>query len=256
MFNCDGILSMAIAQQEIYVFLAYFRSSRHMILSGCLNFCRALECQAFLDSATERDLNEVLGFRELIARASSSAGEGSSRRQEQETRKNQVLATAEMKFTYVVAAQLYGKQKKSGANQANGIAYLLETYKGLRIAYVDEVGSGPDMQYFSVLVKYDRVAQKEVEIFRVQLPGPLKLGEGKPENQNHALIFTRGDAVQTIDMNQVIIFCTANCQSVIILFDQILTRWKRYRLVLFLVMFQTASVLYDGFCFRALELVL
>lgn len=196
-----------------------------MIVSECLNFCRALECLAFLDSATERDLNEVLGFRELIARASSSAGEGSSRRQEQgegssrrqeqgETsgviRQSQVLATAAMKFTYVVAAQVYGKQKKTGANQAKGIAYLLKTYKGLRIAYVDEVESATGKQHFSVLVKYDRIAQKEIEIFRVQLPGPLKLGEGKPENQNHALIFTRGDAVQTIDMNQVItlLYCT------------------------------------------------
>lgn len=30
------------------------------------------------------------------------------------------------------------------------------------------------------------------------------LGEGKPENQNHAIIFTRGEGLQTIDMNQVI----------------------------------------------------
>ncbi len=29
------------------------------------------------------------------------------------------------------------------------------------------------------------------------------LGEGKPENQNHAIIFTRGEGLQTIDMNQV-----------------------------------------------------
>ena len=28
------------------------------------------------------------------------------------------------------------------------------------------------------------------------------MGEGKPENQNHAIIFTRGEALQTIDMNQ------------------------------------------------------
>jgi len=41
-----------------------------------------------------------------------------------------------------------------------------------------------------------------VEIYRIRLPGPLKLGEGKPENQNHALVFTRGVALQTIDMNQ------------------------------------------------------
>lgn len=41
------------------------------------------------------------------------------------------------------------------------------------------------------------------EIFSIKLPGDPKLGEGKPENQNHAIIFTRGEAVQTIDMNQV-----------------------------------------------------
>lgn len=34
------------------------------------------------------------------------------------------------------------------------------------------------------------------------LPGAFRLGEGKPENQNHAIIFTRGEALQTIDMNQ------------------------------------------------------
>lgn len=41
------------------------------------------------------------------------------------------------------------------------------------------------------------------EIYSIKLPGDPKLGEGKPENQNHAIVFTRGDAVQTIDMNQV-----------------------------------------------------
>lgn len=28
------------------------------------------------------------------------------------------------------------------------------------------------------------------------------LGEGKPENQNHAMIFCFGECVQTVDMNQ------------------------------------------------------
>lgn len=28
------------------------------------------------------------------------------------------------------------------------------------------------------------------------------MGEGKPNNQNHAVIFTRGEAIQAIDMNQ------------------------------------------------------
>lgn len=45
------------------------------------------------------------------------------------------------------------------------------------------------------------------EIYRVKLPGkPTDIGEGKPENQNHAIIFTRGEALQTIDMNQVALF--------------------------------------------------
>lgn len=42
------------------------------------------------------------------------------------------------------------------------------------------------------------------EIYRIKLPGSAKIGEGKPENQNHAIIFSRGEALQTIDMNQVI----------------------------------------------------
>lgn len=41
------------------------------------------------------------------------------------------------------------------------------------------------------------------DIYRIKLPGPAILGEGKPENQNHAIIFTRGEGLQTIDMNQV-----------------------------------------------------
>lgn len=42
------------------------------------------------------------------------------------------------------------------------------------------------------------------EIYRIKLPGPpTAIGEGKPENQNHAIIFTRGEALQAIDMNQV-----------------------------------------------------
>ncbi|CAN0484973.1 unnamed protein product, partial [Hapterophycus canaliculatus] len=36
----------------------------------------------------------------------------------------------------------------------------------------------------------------------VQLPGQILVGEGKPNNQNHAVIFTRGEAIQAIDMNQ------------------------------------------------------
>lgn len=114
-------------------------------------------------------------------------------------------ATAAMKYTYVVACQVYGLQKKSDDQQAKDILHLMKSYEALRVAYVDEVSGERDepKRFYSVLIKYDQELQREVEIYRVRLPGPLVLGEGKPENQNHALIFTRGDAVQTIDMNQV-----------------------------------------------------
>jgi callose synthase len=177
------------------------------------SLCRALELQAFLDTAAEV---ELLGIRDLLERGSSmnsigSMGSiGSIGSDNEATELNRVkkkemdLANAAMKFTYVVTCQIYGAQKIQKDNRADDILHLMKTYKALRIAYVDEVGTGREPKnFYSVLVKYDPVKQQEVEIYRIQLPGPVKLGEGKPENQNHAIIFTRGDAVQTIDMNQV-----------------------------------------------------
>ena len=40
------------------------------------------------------------------------------------------------------------------------------------------------------------------QVYGVKLPGRPLLGEGKPENQNHAIVFTRGELLQAIDMNQ------------------------------------------------------
>ncbi|VAH60968.1 unnamed protein product [Triticum turgidum subsp. durum] len=80
-------------------------------------------------------------------------------------------------------------------------------YPSLRIAYIDEVeaptkNGTTEKTYYSVLVK--GVGEKyDEEIYRIKLPGkPTDIGEGKPENQNHAIIFTRGEALQAIDMNQ------------------------------------------------------
>lgn len=192
---------------------------------------RALEKLAFLDHASEHDILE--GYRELMERTSggvdpfngetregsfngetregslhsaSSFTEGKEGRNYNAYKREEDLATAAMKYTYVVACQIYGIQKAKGQQQAKDILYLMKTWEALRVAYVDEkpgLGDKDPKRYASVLIKYDQVRQEEVEIYRVELPGDFKLGEGKPENQNHALIFTRGDAVQTIDMNQV-----------------------------------------------------
>ncbi|KAE9456117.1 hypothetical protein C3L33_11997, partial [Rhododendron williamsianum] len=165
-------------------------------------YYRALKMLAFLDSASEMDIREGSnGFtseRSPSTRGLSRADSSLSLRF-----KGHEDGIALMKYTYVVACQIYGAQKAKKDPQADEILYLMKNNAALRVAYVDEVFSGRDeKEYYSVLVKYDQQLQKEVEIYRIKLPGPLKLGEGKPENQNHAFIFTRGDAVQTIDMNQ------------------------------------------------------
>ncbi|XP_027169139.1 callose synthase 10 [Coffea eugenioides] len=115
-------------------------------------------------------------------------------------------AQADIKFTYVVSCQIYGQQKQRKAPEATDIALLLQRNEALRVAFIhtEEIGAAGGKvtkEFYSKLVKADAHG-KDQEIYSIKLPGDPKLGEGKPENQNHAIIFTRGDAIQTIDMNQ------------------------------------------------------
>ena len=107
------------------------------------------------------------------------------------------------KFGYVVSCQVYGNMKRNQDSKADDIEALMHRFPHLRIAYIDNVRinrSGASV-FYSVLVKSDGKGSIK-EIYRVRLPGNPMIGEGKPENQNHAMIFTRGEFVQTIDMNQ------------------------------------------------------
>ena len=110
------------------------------------------------------------------------------------------------KFEYVVTCQIYGKLRaaKKGSEdcwKADGIDMLRQQFtRNLRIAYVDT--SGSDGHTYSVLLGVDPVSGEDRVLFKVRLPGNPILGEGKPENQNQAIIFTRGEHLQTLDMNQ------------------------------------------------------
>ncbi|KAF3584268.1 hypothetical protein F2Q69_00025984 [Brassica cretica] len=82
---------------------------------------------------------------------------------------------------------------------------ISDRYPSLRVAYIDEreetINKKSQKVFYSVLLK--GCNKLDEEIYRIKLPGnPTEIGEGKPENQNHAIIFTRGEALQTIDMNQ------------------------------------------------------
>jgi len=107
------------------------------------------------------------------------------------------------KFGYVVSCQVYGNMKRNQDSKADDIEDLMHRFPHLRVAYIDNIRvnrSGASV-FYSVLVKSNGRGGIQ-EVYRVRLPGNPILGEGKPENQNHAMIFTRGEFVQTIDMNQ------------------------------------------------------
>eukprot|EP00934_Nitzschia_sp_Nitz4_P000520 Nitzschia sp. Nitz4//scaffold35_size145790//494//7179//NITZ4_003001-RA/size145790-augustus-gene-0.108-mRNA-1//1//CDS//3329549037//520//frame0 len=107
------------------------------------------------------------------------------------------------KFGYVVSCQVFGNMKRNQDPKAEDIEKLMHRFPHLRIAYIDNIRinrSGAS-NFYSVLVKSDGRGSIQ-EVYRVRLPGNPVIGEGKPENQNHAMIFTRGEFLQTIDMNQ------------------------------------------------------
>jgi len=107
------------------------------------------------------------------------------------------------KFGYIVSCQVYGNMKKNQDPKADDIDALMHKFPHLRIAYIDSIRlnrAGASV-FYSVLVKSNGNGGVQ-EIYRIRLPGNPVLGEGKPENQNHAMIFTRGEFLQTIDMNQ------------------------------------------------------
>ena len=114
------------------------------------------------------------------------------------------------KFEYVVACQMYHPFKASDDPQirdptkAAHIDALRHTFPArLRVAYVEVLGQGKEASFASVLLGADpQRPGTDVVLYKVKLPGNPILGEGKPENQNQAVIFTRGEHLQTLDMNQ------------------------------------------------------
>ncbi|KNA20626.1 hypothetical protein SOVF_050660 [Spinacia oleracea] len=190
---------LGYASKDIKELVRHWVSYRGQTLSrtvrGMMYYRQALDLQCFLEYAEDKAI--FSGYRTI---------------EKSEAHKkifDYSQALTDLKFTYVVSCQVYGNQKKSSDARdrscANNILNLMLTYPSLRVAYIDErdekVDGKNEKVYYSVLVKGgDKLDE---EIYRIKLPGPpTEIGEGKPENQNHAIIFTRGEALQTIDMNQ------------------------------------------------------
>ncbi|KAJ7598297.1 glycosyl transferase [Mycena floridula] len=111
---------------------------------------------------------------------------------------------ARRKFKFVVSMQRYSKFNKEEHENAE---FLLRAYLDLQIAYLDEeppAKEGGDPRIFSALIDghSEFVGEKRRPKFRIELPGNPILGDGKSDNQNHAIVFYRGEYLQLIDANQ------------------------------------------------------
>lgn len=112
---------------------------------------------------------------------------------------------ARRKFRFVVSMQRLAKFKDDEMENAE---FLLRAYPDLQIAYLDEEPAlSPDEEprVYSALIDghcemLDNGRRRPK--FRVQLSGNPILGDGKSDNQNHAIIFHRGEYIQLIDANQ------------------------------------------------------
>ncbi|KAI9738197.1 MAG: 1,3-beta-D-glucan synthase [Cirrosporium novae-zelandiae] len=112
---------------------------------------------------------------------------------------------ARRKFKICVSMQRYAKFKKEEQENAE---FLLRAYPDLQIAYLDEeppVNEGEEPRLYSALIDgHSEIMENGMRRpkFRIQLSGNPILGDGKSDNQNHAIIFYRGEYIQLIDANQ------------------------------------------------------
>ncbi|KKY27273.1 putativebeta-glucan synthase component gls1 [Phaeomoniella chlamydospora] len=112
---------------------------------------------------------------------------------------------ARRKFKIVVSMQRYAKFKKE---ERENTEFLLRAYPDLQIAYLDEeppLNEGEEPRLYSALIDgHSELLENGMRRpkFRIQLSGNPILGDGKSDNQNHAIIFYRGEYIQLIDANQ------------------------------------------------------
>lgn len=112
---------------------------------------------------------------------------------------------ARRKFKIVVSMQRYAKFNKE---EKENTEFLLRAYPDLQIAYLDEeppLKEGDEPRLYSALIDgHSELMENNMRRpkFRVQLSGNPILGDGKSDNQNHAIIFYRGEYIQLIDANQ------------------------------------------------------
>ncbi|KAJ3193403.1 1,3-beta-D-glucan synthase [Irineochytrium annulatum] len=107
-------------------------------------------------------------------------------------------AIVSSKFQFVVAMQ---RLSSFNSAEKSDLELLFQMYPELKVGYLDCI----DGKHYSVLIDgkcpFDNNGAR-LPRFKVQLPGPPILGDGKADNQNQNIIWTRGEFLQLIDANQ------------------------------------------------------
>ncbi|RIA87344.1 Glycosyltransferase Family 48 protein [Glomus cerebriforme] len=117
---------------------------------------------------------------------------------------NELASMARRKFKFLISMQRYNEFDE---DEQKNVDFLLRAYPDLQIAYLDQVreNEGDKPKFFSVLIDghCELLSNgKRKPRYRIQLPGNPILGDGKSDNQNHAIIFYRGEYLQLVDANQ------------------------------------------------------
>jgi 1,3-beta-glucan synthase len=183
-FYCIGFKSTAPEYTVRTRIWASLRSQTlYRTISGFMNYSRAIKLLYRVENP------------EIV-----QSFEGNSEELESELR-----CVARRKYKICVSMQRYAKFSNE---EHENTEFLLRAYPELQIAYLDEeppMNEGDEPRIYSTLID----GQSEImengrrrPKFRILLSGNPILGDGKSDNQNHCIIFYRGEYIQLIDANQ------------------------------------------------------
>lgn len=106
---------------------------------------------------------------------------------------------ARRKFRLLVSMQ---KLQDFSEDDQESVRVLFESFPNLHVSYLEKEIVDGAVSYYSVLLHTSHAGSQGLKKFRIKLSGNPILGDGKADNQNHAIVFHRGEYLQTIDANQ------------------------------------------------------
>ncbi|KAG1454020.1 hypothetical protein G6F46_008823 [Rhizopus delemar] len=200
-FYCIGFKSSAPEYTlRTRIWASLRAQTLYRTINGCMNYARAIKILYRIEHSDKSVAPEDPSASQ--SSVPTNEDEALDRKGISETDR-QMDAMAHDKFRYLVAMQRYAKFNEE---EVANCEFLLSEYPNLQIAYIkEEANENGDITYYSVLIDghCDALSNnKRVPKYKIRLPGNPILGDGKSDNQNHAIIFYRGEYLQLVDANQ------------------------------------------------------